>query len=49
MRRSGKSPADKVRKWLKDCQEGKWVATEKQIEDKRLLLEALEREEERNA
>ena len=43
MRESGKTPEDKIRKWLKDVGRGKFRATEAQIEQKRELLERLER------
>jgi len=44
MRDSGKTPEDKIRKWLKDVGRGKFRATDDQIEQKRRLLERMEKE-----
>ena len=44
MRQSGKSNSDRLRKWLKDVGRGKFRATEEQIEQKRRLLERMEKE-----
>ena len=42
MRRDGKSKEDRLHKWIKDAQRGKWTATPDQIAKKQRELEALE-------